>query len=136
MKPRRCRTAVMLWALSVGGLVYAGSMETARAEASVSDAPAWTELRAQTSGAGAQVSSPSDQQSDLFRQAPTLTGRLRVSEQTLIPYVGAGFGGGYVTERDRALGPQPSLPQQHLFGESMGKSMMPNEFQMGIRIPF
>lgn len=65
-----------------------------------------------------------------------LSGRLRVSEQTLIPYIGAGFGGGYVTERDRALNPQPVLPQQNLFGESMGKSMMPNEFQMGIRIPF
>jgi len=61
---------------------------------------------------------------------------LQVREQTLIPYVGAGFGGGYMTERDRALGPGPGLPQQNLSGDSLGKGMMPNEFQMGIRIPF
>lgn len=73
---------------------------------------------------------------DIFRQTPTLSGRLQVREQTLIPYVGAGFGGGYVTERDRALGPGPGLSQQNLLGDSLGKGMMPNEFQMGIRIPF
>jgi hypothetical protein len=67
-----------------------------------------------------------------------LSGRLQVSEQTLIPYVGAGFGGGFVTERDRALGPSSAFPQQNLLGDSLGlgKGMMPNEFQMGIRIPF
>jgi len=36
---------------------------------------------------------------DIFRQTPTLSGRFQVREQTLIPYVGAGFGGGYMTER-------------------------------------
>jgi hypothetical protein len=65
-----------------------------------------------------------------------LSGRLQLSQQTLIPYVGAGFGGGFVTERDRALGPSPAFPQQNLLVESLGKGMMPNEFQMGIRIPF
>jgi hypothetical protein len=65
-----------------------------------------------------------------------LSGRLQLSEQTLIPYVGAGFGGGFVTERDRALGPSSGFSQQNLLGESLGKGMMPNEFQMGIRIPF
>ena len=56
MKPRRCSTAVMLWALSVGDWC----MPVWRPHGPrlpVSDAPAWTELRAQTSGAGAQVSS-------------------------------------------------------------------------------
>ena len=54
----------------------------------------------------------------------------------MIPFVGAGFGGGYVTERDRALGPSQAFPQQNLLGDSLGKGMMPNEWQMGIRIPF
>lgn len=98
--------------------------------------PALAELRSQTQGEVVYVPATNERRADLFRQSPVLSGRLRVSEQTLIPYIGAGFGGGYVTERDRALGPQPALPQQNLFGESMGKSMMPNEFQMGIRIPF
>jgi hypothetical protein len=106
------------------------------AELPSTKASAWNELRGQTPSALSQISATNDQRSDLFRQAPTLSRRLRVSEQTLIPYVGAGFGGGYVTERDRALSPQPILPQQNLFGESLGKGMMPNEFQMGIRIPF
>ena len=77
-----------------------------------------------------------DRGRDIVRQTPTLSGRLQVSEQTLIPYVGAGFGGGFVTERDRALGPSSVFPQQNLLGESLGNGMMPNEFQMGIRIPF
>jgi hypothetical protein len=113
------------WLAATGaGAVYAESL------------PALADLRNQVSSLVSQVPLTNDQRSDLFRQAPTLSGRLRVSEQTLIPYVGAGFGGGYVTERDRALSPQPILPQQNLFGESLGKGMMPNEFQMGIRIPF
>lgn len=98
--------------------------------------PALAELRSHTQKDVAYVPNFNEQRADLFRQSPVLSGRLRVSEQTLIPYIGAGFGGGYVTERDRALSPQPSLPQQSLFGESMGKGMMPNEFHMGIRIPF
>ena len=111
-------------------------MGAALADSPATDAPAWTELRTQASSEGTQAPAVSDQRSTLFRQAPTLSGQVRVSEQTLIPYIGAGFGGGYVTERDRALNLQPVLPQHSLFGESMGKSMMPNEFQMGIRIPF
>jgi len=83
-----------------------------------------------------QIPALSDQRLDLFRQAPTLSGRVQINEQTVIPYIGAGFGGGYVSERDRAMGPSPVLPQQHLLGESLGKGMVPNEFQMGIRIPF
>lgn len=122
--------------LLVTALLHVGGMGAALADSPATDAPAWTELRTQASSEGTQAPAVSDQRSTLFRQAPTLSGQVRVSEQTLIPYIGAGFGGGYVTERDRALNLQPVLPQHSLFGDSMGKSMMPNEFQMGIRIPF
>ena len=77
-----------------------------------------------------------DRSQDIIRQTPTLSGRLQLSQQTLIPFVGAGFGGGFVTERDKAMGSSSMFPQQSLLGESLGKGMMPNEFQMGIRIPF
>lgn len=130
------RNASTVGVLLVTGLLHVGGMGAALAGSPATDAPAWTELRTQTSSEGAQAPTASDQRSDLFRQAPSLSAQLRVSEQTLIPYIGAGFGGGFVTERDRALNLQPVLPQQSLFGDSMGKSMMPNEFQMGIRIPF
>lgn len=108
------------------------------AEEPPSETMAWNELRSQSSNVSSQVQATSDRHGDLFLQTPTLSGRVQVSEQTLIPYVGAGFGGGYVTERDRALAPVPGVPLQNLLGDSLGlgKGMMPNEFQMGIRIPF
>ncbi|CAE6715767.1 MAG: hypothetical protein H8K06_06570 [Nitrospira sp.] len=123
-------------ALLVTALLHVGGVGAALADSPATDAPAWTELRTQALSDGSQAPAATSQRPDLFRQSPTLSGQIRVSEQTLIPYIGAGFGGGYVTERDRALNLQPVLPQQSLFGDSMGKSMMPNEFQMGIRIPF
>lgn len=121
--------------LAAGYLSLAG-VGQAMADTAANQIPAWATLRSQVQGEAASASAGNEQRADLFRQAPVLSGRLRVSEQTVMPYIGAGFGGGYVTERDRALNPQPSVPQQSLFGDSMGKSMMPNEFQMGIRIPF
>jgi len=124
------RYAWLVVALVVTGMAHVGGVGPALAESSAPDA------LVRAFNGEAQAPARTDERSDLFRQSPVLSGRLRVSDQTLIPYIGAGFGGGYVTERDRALNPQPTLPQQNLFGESMGKSMMPNEFQMGIRIPF
>jgi hypothetical protein len=71
-----------------------------------------------------------------MREPPTINGEFRVGEQTLIPYVGAGFGGGYLTERDRLLGPDPALQNRNILGDPGGRGYMPNEFQMGVRIPF
>jgi hypothetical protein len=108
----------------------------AGAESPATERAAWGELRSQSASVSSHIFSANDQRLEVFRQAPTLSGHLRVSEQTVIPFVGAGFGGGYVTERDRALGPSQAFPQQNLLGDSLGKGMMPNEWQMGIRIPF
>lgn len=115
------------------GVMWAGMVF---AESPLNELPVWSASRIQSSSALSQLSTVNDRGQDIIRQTPTLSGRLQVSEQTLIPYVGAGFGGGFVTERDRALGPSSMFPQQNLLGESLGKGMMPNEFQMGIRIPF
>ncbi|MGC3975848.1 MAG: hypothetical protein QM771_15920 [Nitrospira sp.] len=128
------KTIRMVALFLAAGCVLSAGARQASADSPSSPVPPLAELRSQ--GEVVYVPAFNEQRADLFRQSPVLSGRLRVSEQTLIPYIGAGFGGGYVTERDRALIPQPPLPQQNLFGESMGKSMMPNEFQMGIRIPF
>lgn len=115
------------------GVMWAGM---ALAESPLNELPAWSESRIQSSSALSQLPTVNDRGQDIVRQTPTLSGRLQLSQQTLIPYVGAGFGGGFVTERDRAMGSSPMFPQQNLLGESLGKGMMPNEFQMGIRIPF
>jgi len=126
---------MVLLFLAAGSVVDAGAGQ-AWADAPSNHVPAWAEWRSQPQGSAASAPVANEPRAELFRQAPVLSGRLRVSEQTVMPYIGAGFGGGYVTDRDRALNPQPALPQHNLFGDSMGKSMMPNEFQMGIRIPF
>jgi hypothetical protein len=77
-----------------------------------------------------------DQSSRLLREPPTITGEIRVGDQTLIPYLGAGFGGGYATEQDRMLGSDPTLQQKNILGNGNGSGYLPNEFQMGLRIPF
>ncbi len=56
-----------------------------------------------------------------------------------MPYVGAGFGGGYATELDRSLNTAQSASSgsfntgvKNLFGQQL----IPNEVQLGIRFPF
>ena len=53
-----------------------------------------------------------------------------------MPYLGAGFGGGYTSELNRSMtGPPPG--QTDPGGRSQfGQGFSPNEFQMGFRIPF
>ena len=72
----------------------------------------------------------------LFRDVPSLSERYSVREMGVLPYIGAGFGAGYTSELDRTLA--PNVPPQHNLnlGGQLGQSMVPNEFQLGIRIPF
>ena len=72
----------------------------------------------------------------LFRDVPSLSERYSVREMRFLPYIGAGFGAGYTSELDRTLA--PNVPSQHNLnlGGQLGQSMVPNEFQLGIRIPF
>lgn len=72
----------------------------------------------------------------LFRDVPPLSERYSGGHMRFLPYIGAGFGAGYNSELDRTLA--PNLPPQHNLnlGGQLGQSMVPNEFQMGIRIPF
>ena len=72
----------------------------------------------------------------LFRDVPSLSGRYSAGDMTILPYIGAGFGAGYNSQLDRAFTPN-SQPQQNLnLGGLSGQTLVPNEFQMGIRIPF
>ncbi len=71
-----------------------------------------------------------------FREIPSISGQYSVGKTTVVPYLGAGFGNGYGSELDRSLNPglgqQPDLNLRSL----LGPNVLPNEFQMGVRIPF
>lgn len=75
----------------------------------------------------------------LFHDVPSIHGNYAVGGRTLMPYIGAGFAGGYGSDRDRALSPTgQTLPDSGVRGQwsQFGQGFGPNEFQMGIRIPF
>lgn len=78
----------------------------------------------------------SGQSSPIGREAPAISGRYSIGGTTIMPFLGAGFSGGYLSDVDRsvnsALSPQADSNVRSLFGQSL----VPNEFRLGIRIPF
>ena len=75
----------------------------------------------------------------VLRSIPTVSKPISVGGTTLMPYIGAGFGGGYATELDRSLNTMQSLSSgsfnaglKNLFGQQL----VPNEVQLGVRFPF
>jgi hypothetical protein len=72
----------------------------------------------------------------LLRDVPSLSGHYSAGNMEFLPYIGAGFGAGYNSELDRTFAPNLQ-PQQNLnLGGLPGQRIIPNEFQLGIRIPF
>ncbi|OAI45617.1 hypothetical protein AYO43_07890 [Nitrospira sp. SCGC AG-212-E16] len=71
-----------------------------------------------------------------FQDIPSVSGRYAIGERTLLPYIGAGFSGGYSSEFNRSLGGGPSALSDFGLRSQLGHSVSPNEFQLGIRIPF
>lgn len=53
-----------------------------------------------------------------------------------MPYLGAGFGGGYASDLNRSLGGVPSMPTDSGLRSQLGQGLSPIEFQVGVRIPF
>ena len=115
----------MLWG---GGL-------SANGEESLFKSPTWSGLRQQPNSPVLDSGLAGDQNRNVFRQAPALTGRFELNDQTFFPFIGAGFGGGYTNDRDRALGSNGLFHNPAQSGD-LGKNMMPNEFNLGLRIPF
>ena len=71
-----------------------------------------------------------------FQDIPAISGRYAIGGRTLLPYIGAGFSGGYSSEFNRSLGGVPPALSDFGLRSQFGQSVSPNEFQMGIRIPF
>ncbi len=78
----------------------------------------------------------------MLRTLPTVSKPISVGGRTLVPYIGAGFGGGYATELDRALNAAPSASSSSSGSSNaglrsvLGQNLIPNEVQLGIRLPF
>jgi hypothetical protein len=75
----------------------------------------------------------------VLRTLPTVSKPISVGGTMLVPYIGAGFGGGYATELDRSLNTAQSASSgsfnagpKNLFGQQL----IPNEVQLGVRFPF
>ncbi|WP_447600842.1 hypothetical protein [Nitrospira sp. Nam80] len=134
---QHCRTIHGVLLIGCFVLVLCGTTVSS-AEDTSTDSPSWSSLR-QNGGSGSPsaiepLSFP-DQNRSVIRQAPALTGRFQLKDQTIIPFIGAGFGGGYTNDRDRALGSNGLFHNPAQSGD-LGKNMMPNEFNLGVRIPF
>lgn len=77
----------------------------------------------------------------LLRTLPNVSKQISVGGTTLVPYIGAGFRGGYATDFDHSLNNALSAPLSSSGPTDVGlKSltgqMIPNEVQVGIRFPF
>lgn len=77
----------------------------------------------------------------LLRTLPTVSKQISVGGTTLVPYIGAGFRGGYTTEVDHSLNNALSTPlsssgSAEVGLKSLAGQMIPNEVQVGIRVPF
>jgi hypothetical protein len=75
----------------------------------------------------------------ILRSIPTVSKPISLRGMTLVPYIGAGFGGGYLTEFDRSLNPaqSPSTGSFNVGSKNLlGQQLIPNELQLGVRFPF
>ncbi|RPH78254.1 MAG: hypothetical protein EHM80_10690 [Nitrospiraceae bacterium] len=71
-----------------------------------------------------------------IRDIPSINGRYSIGGRTLLPYIGAGFSGGYSSEFNRSLSGPPPAQNDLGLRSQFGQSVSPNEFQLGVRIPF
>lgn len=70
------------------------------------------------------------------RDIPSISGLYSIGGRTLSPYIGAGFSGGYSAELNRSLSGTPPTQIDIGLRSQFGQSVSPNEFQLGVRIPF
>jgi hypothetical protein len=77
---------------------------------------------------------------NLFSEPPSLAGQYRVHGAKVMPYIGLGFTGGETTDVNRTVTRESALrsalQQDRLMTDSLGKTLVPNEVQLGVRIPF
>lgn len=111
----------------------------------VADSPALQSLNQKFSRGGVESEVPfyapaalplSSPTASIFRDIPSISGHYSVGGRTIMPYLGAGFGGGYTSELNRSLTGPPPVQSDVGLRSQFGQGLSPNEFQMGLRIPF
>ena len=131
-------------ALGLSGLlIFLAISVAAQAEEGTFDLTAPSPvLRSQQSRTGIldQASVSSGGSSTVFREPPSLSTRYTLSGRTVLPYVGVGYGAGEPIDANRSMmrdhPGQSSLQEDRILRDVVGKSVMPNEFQLGVKIPF
>ena len=111
----------------------------------VADSPVFAEPNNQPSSSTPKTTAPSQPplavpsaaaSSADVRDIPSISGRYAIGGRTLLPYIGAGFSGGYSSEFNRSLGGASSTQSDFGLRSQFGQNVSPNEFQLGVRIPF
>jgi hypothetical protein len=77
------------------------------------------------------AASPTD-----VRNIPSISGQYSIGGKTVLPYIGAGFSGGYGSELNRSLGGAPPIQNDVGLRSHFGQNVSPNEFRLGVHIPF
>jgi len=72
----------------------------------------------------------------LFREPPTLTSRYGFQQNAVLPFIGLGFQGGETGDVTRQAWRQSMLNAQLKSPNLFQQTLVPNEFQAGLRIPF
>lgn len=127
----------MCWSLSHAGAIRDGqpAIEPATADTTAAPLLPATDARAEPMPSAAMPV----EHGLMLRTVPTVSAQISVGGTTLVPYIGAGFGGGYLTEFDRSLNPAQS-PSSGSFNVGsknlLGQQLIPNELQLGVRFPF
>jgi hypothetical protein len=93
-------------------------------------------LKSDDAAQSPSLTAGSSTSSTVFPGIPSINGRYSVGGTTLMPYLGAGFGSGYASQLDRSLNSSPSMQTDSSLRSLFGQGLAPNEFQMGVRIPF
>lgn len=72
----------------------------------------------------------------LFPDLPVLTTRYGSGSHAFLPFLGVGFGHGETADVTRQIFNDSAVQGAPSVQRLLGNNLMPNEFQVGIRIPF
>jgi hypothetical protein len=125
-----------LLSFSHAGAAVEGSLATGSSTAGAVGKLGPPALKSDVAGQLPSVPPGPSTPSNVFRNIPSISGDYSVGGTRLMPYIGADFGSGYISDLDRSLSGGPSIQTDPGLRNLFGQGLTPSEFQMGIRVPF